>query len=193
MGTFAYIPLLSFDSSEKWRAWLEENHSLQIGVWIRLFKKNSGMQTLTYEQALDEALCFGWIDSQIKKYDEKSYMQKFSPRRAKSIWSKTNTKHAERLIKEGKMMPAGLMQIEEAKQDGRWATAYHPQSTSLIPDDFLKELATNKKAKQFFDTLNKTNRYAIAWRLQTAKTQQSREKRKRLILTMLAEERKFHP
>src|SRR6185369_11298873 len=137
--------------------------------WLKFFKKNSGVQSINYDQALDVALCYGWIDSQLKSFDEKAYLQKFTPRRSKSIWSKRNVEYIERLMKAGRMKPAGIKQYEEAKADGRLEAAYDKPSEMKMPEDFLAELAKNKKANAFFQTLNKANTYAIAWRLQTAK------------------------
>ncbi|HUP26822.1 MAG TPA: YdeI/OmpD-associated family protein, partial [Chloroflexia bacterium] len=133
-----------------------------------------------------------WIDGQAKPFDSESWLQKFTPRRARSVWSKVNTQKVERLIEAGRMKPAGLKQIEAAKLDGRWESAYDPQSTATVPDDFLRELEKDEKAKAFFDTLNKTNRYAIIWRLQTAKKPETRERRMKVILEMLARGEKFH-
>ncbi len=164
------IPVLSFFSSRDWKDWLEKNHGLLNGIWLRLFKKDSGEKTITYGEALEEALCYGWIDGQKDKYDAKSYIQKFTPRRPKSIWSKRNTEIAERLIQEGRMTNAGLQQIELAKSDGRWQSAYDSAKNMKLPEDFLQMLSVNEKAKSFFSGLNKTNIYAIAWRLQIAKT-----------------------
>ena len=185
-------PVLSFASAQKWEAWLAKNHARPEGIWLRFFKKGSGKKTVTYAEALDGALCYGWIDSQLKKYDEISYLQKFTPRRSKSVWSKINIGHVERLIQAGKMKPVGLQKIEEAKKDGRWEKAYDSQGKMEMPADFLKRLAKNKKAKAFFETLNKANTYAIGWRLQTAKRPETREKRMKEILAMLAKGEKFH-
>lgn len=143
-------------------------------------------------EAIDEALCYGWIDGQAKKYDEKSWLNKFTPRRKASLWSKRNRENVERLISSGKMTGAGLKEVEAAKSDGRWDRAYDSPSTMEVPEDFLKELSKNKKAKQFFDTLNKANLYAITWRLQTAKKQETRDRWKKKILEMLKNEVKFH-
>lgn len=142
--------------------------------------------------AVDHVLCYGWIDSQVKKYDENSYLQKFTPRRTKSIWSQINTKRIERLIDAGLMMPYGMKVVEEAKKDGRWQSAYNSPSTAEIPADFLVLLNKNKIAKAFFETLNKTNIYVIVWRLQTAKKSETRDKRMKAIVAMLAEKKKFY-
>lgn len=186
------MQVVSFASSTEWRKWIAANHAKSNGVWLRFFKKDSGEKTVTYSEALEEALCYGWIDGQAKKYDAKSYLQKFTPRRPKSIWSKRNTEKAERLIQEGKMEKAGLQQVELAKADGRWQQAYDSPKDMKVPEDFLQQLSKNKKAKTFFDGLNKTNQYAIVWRLQTAKKPETREKRIKEILEMLSEGKKFH-
>lgn len=186
------LPILSFNSAAAWDAWLERNHAESHGIWLRFFKKNSGITTMTHAEALDEALCYGWIDGQLQKFDEKSWLQKFTPRRPKSIWSKKNIEHTIRLCKANRMKPAGSRQIEAAKTDGRWANAYDSPKAMQMPKDFLKELEKNKKAQAFFTTLNRTNTYAIAWRLATAKRPETREKRMRTILEMLAKHRKFH-
>ena len=146
---------------------------------------------MTYSQALDQALCFGWIDGQKKPYDDQSWLTRFTPRRPKSGWSKINTQHAERLIKSGEMTPAGLKEVNAAKADGRWKTAYDSFGKAIVPDDFLREVAKNKKAKAFFETLNKTNLYSIVYRLQTAKKPETRERWKRRIIQMLARGEKF--
>ena len=185
-------PIISFNSPEEWNEWLEQNHSNSNGLWLRIFKKDTGIPTTTHAQALQEALCFGWIDGQAKKYDEISYLQKFTPRRTKSIWSKRNVEYVAQLEKEGRMKPAGREQIEAAKADGRWDRAYDSPVNMNMPEDFLTELAKNEKALAFFKTLNKTNTFAIGWRLQTAKKPETREKRMKMILEMLAREEKFH-
>lgn len=186
------LPILSFKSQKDWASWLVKNHAKSNGIWLRLFKKDSGVATVTYAEALDEALCYGWIDGQLDKYDEKSWLRKFTPRRSKSIWSKKNIEHLNRLTDSGKMKPAGLKEVEAAKADGRWGKAYDSPSAMQVPEDFLKELSKNKKAKAFFETLNKANTYAIAWRLQTAKRPETRAKRMQAILKMLKRGEKFH-
>lgn len=185
-------PILSFKDQEKWSEWLEDNHATVAGIWIKFFKKGSNVESITYAQAVEEALCYGWIDSQAKSLDEISYLQKFTPRRSKSIWSKVNTAKIEKLIIEGKMKPAGLKQVEEAKKDGRWDSAYNSPSTIEFPQEFIKELSKNKKAQFFFDTLSKTNKYAIAWRIQTAKKEETKLRRMKLIIEKLSKGEKFH-
>lgn len=183
---------LTFRSSAEFRSWLEENHAASDGIWLRIFKKDSGEKSITYAEALDQALCFGWIDGQKQSHDARSWLQKFTPRRAKSGWSKVNTEHVERLIKAGQMTRAGLEAVEAAKADGRWQAAYESPRNAEPPEDFLKALGKDKKAKAFFETLNKANVYAIVYRLQTAKKPETREKRVKTILEMLARGEKFH-
>lgn len=183
---------VSFTSVRAFRGWLAKNHARADGVLLRIYKKGSGAATVTYAEALDQALCFGWIDGQKLPNDKQSWLQKFTPRRPKSAWSKKNTQNAERLIASGEMAPAGLKEVMAAKQDGRWAAAYESFGSAAVPDDFLKQLARNKKANAFFATLNKTNLYSIAYRLQTAKKPETREKRVKAIIEKLARGEKFH-
>jgi uncharacterized protein YdeI (YjbR/CyaY-like superfamily) len=175
-----------------WEIWLAKNHAKSTGTWLRIFKKNSGTKSITYAEAVDGALCHGWIDAQKKPYDTESWLQRFTPRRAKSIWSKTNTQHVERLTKSGKMKAAGLAAMTAAKQDGRWEAAYDSPKNLVIPPDFQRELSRNQRAGAFFATLNRANLYSIAWRLQTAKKPETRERRMKVILKMLAKGEKFH-
>jgi uncharacterized protein YdeI (YjbR/CyaY-like superfamily) len=184
--------ILSLKSSSEWEAWLESNHATSDGVWLRIFRKDSGKPIIGYLEAVERALCYGWIDGQSKSLDPTSWIQKFTPRRPKSVWSKINTERAERLLKEGKMKPAGVAAVEAAKQDGRWGAAYDPPSKAVIPKEFLQALAKDRKAKAFFDTLNRTNLYSIAWRLQTAKKPETRARRMEAILKILARGKKFH-
>jgi uncharacterized protein YdeI (YjbR/CyaY-like superfamily) len=181
-----------FKTSDEWEKWLDKNYGSATGIWLRLYKKASGISFINHREALDVALCYGWIDGQANKYDEKSYLQRFTPRRPKSIWSKKNIENVNRLIAADKMKPAGLKEVELAKADGRWKAAYDSPANMEIPKDFLKELSKNPKAKKFFQTLNKTNTYSITWRLQTAKKQETREKRMKVILEMLSKGQKFH-
>jgi uncharacterized protein YdeI (YjbR/CyaY-like superfamily) len=186
------LPIVSFESSDSWVDWLGKNHNTSIGIWLRFFKKGSGVRTVVYSEALDVALCYGWIDGQLKSCDENSYLQRFTPRRPSSTWSKRNIDHVSRLEKAGKMKPPGLKAAEAAKTDGRWDQAYDSPVNMSVPDDFLDELKKDTKAFAFFGTLNKANTYAIAWRLQTAKTAETREKRMRSIIEMLSNGKKFH-
>lgn len=186
------IPTIVFNTQKDWHEWLAANHSTSKGVWLRMYKKQSGKQSINYDEALDEALCFGWIDSQKKSYDESSWIQKFTPRGLRSMWSKRNREHVARLISEKRMTPAGLAQISEAKKDGRWNAAYDSPKNMQVPHDFLNELKKDKVAYQFYQTLNNANIYAIAWRLQTAKKPETRARRMEALLKMLAEGRKLH-
>lgn len=182
----------SFKSGRAFRAWLAKNHNRSDGILLRLYKKAAGVATVTYAEALDQALCYGWIDGQKLPGDAQSWLQKFLPRRPRSGWSRNNTRHAERLIEAGAMTAAGLKEIEAAKADGRWQKAYDAFGSATVPDDFLQRLAHNKKAKAFFATLNKTNLYSIVYRLQTAKKPETREKRMQAIIDKLARGEKFH-
>ena len=182
----------SFPSTADLRAWLAKNHGKSNGIRLRIYKKASGVATISYAQALDQALCYGWIDGQKLPGDKESWLQTFTPRRPNGGWSKKNTEHAQRLIKSGAMAAAGLKEVDAAKTDGRWRAAYDSFGSASIPDDFLKRLAANKKAKAFFATLNKTNLYSIAYRLQTAKKPETREKRMQAIIERLARSEKFH-
>lgn len=185
-------PILSFTAARDFRSWLIKHHAEPGSIWIRIFKKGSDELSITYPEALDEALCFGWIDSQVKKYDEKSYLQKFSPRRSKSIWSKLNIGHVERLIKEKRMTPAGLKEVEEAKRDGRFDRAYEPPSKAEIPPDLQKIINRNSKMKAFVATLSRANINAISFRLATAKKPATRARRLETIVAMLARGEKFY-
>jgi uncharacterized protein YdeI (YjbR/CyaY-like superfamily) len=176
------LEVLSFRTSNAFEKWLAKNHNKVTGIWLRFFKKDSGVTSVTYKEAVDEALCYGWIDGQVKSYDEKSWIQKFTSRRPNSIWSKNNTENIERLTALGKMRPAGLAEVEKAKADGRWTKAYDSPGKMQMPADFIKQLSKHKSAKAFFESLNKTNKYAIAWRLQTAKKTETREKRMKAII-----------
>lgn len=185
--------ILSFSTQADFEAWLSLHHSKENGIWLKFYKKDSSIASIRYAEALDVALCFGWIDGQAKGVDEQCYLQKFTPRRAKSMWSKRNVEHVARLIVAGKMQPSGLAQIQAAKADGRFDQAYDSPSAMQIPADFLEELNKNANAKTFFQTLNKTNLYAIAWRLQTAKREETRQKRIKEIIEKLSKQELFHP
>jgi uncharacterized protein YdeI (YjbR/CyaY-like superfamily) len=186
-------PIKSFAFSTQWKEWLAMNYAISNnGIWLRIFKKDSGEATITYDEALDEALCFGWIDGQKKAYDEKSWLQKFTPRRSKSIWSKRNKTRVAQLIEEKRMQPSGFKEIETAKKDGRWDKAYDSPSQMEIPADFLSILKKDQQAYDFFITLNKANTYAISWRLETAKKPETRQKRMQIFLKMMKKRQKLH-
>ncbi len=187
------LQIVTFKSPAAFRGWLAKNHAQSDGIWLRIYKKGASELSVTYAQALDQALCYGWIDGQKQKFDQTSWLQRFTPRRPRSGWSKINTQHAERLMKSGEMTPAGLKAIEAAKLDGRWKAAYDSPGNAAPPDDFLRELNKNRKAKAFFETLNKRNTYAIVYRLQTAKKPETRTKRIQQFVAMLARHEKLHP
>src|SRR5262249_55528174 len=153
---------IAFASAREFASWLKANHAVSSGIWLEIAKKGAGGRaSVTYDEALDVALSYGWIDGQKRSKDEGAWLQRFAPRGSRSLWSKRNRERAERLIESRKMKASGLREIEQAKRDGRWEAAYDSPSKAEIPDDFLRALAKNKKAKTFFDTLNKANRYAI--------------------------------
>jgi len=186
------LQIISFVSQDHFESWMEENNSLTEGIWVRFYKKNSFTKSINYDEALDVALCYGWIDGQVKKFDELSYIQKFTPRRSKSMWSKRNREHVSRLEKENRMKLSGIKEVEKAKNDGRWEKAYDSPGKMIVPDDFVVELSKNKRAFEFFERLNKANKYSIGWRLQTAKNPEIREKRFNEILIMMDKGEKFH-
>jgi uncharacterized protein YdeI (YjbR/CyaY-like superfamily) len=186
-------PVLAFESPAAWEEWLAREHGSQNGVWVKMAKKATGIPTVTHAQALEVALCYGWIDGQRKTYDEQWFVQRFTPRRARSKWSKINRDNVERLIAEGRMQPAGLREIERAKADGRWDAAYDAPSAATVPDDLQQALDADPAAATFFATLNSRNRFAILYRLQDAKRPETRARRIETFLAMLAEGKKLYP
>jgi uncharacterized protein YdeI (YjbR/CyaY-like superfamily) len=182
-----------FKTQAAFEAWLAKHHADTDGLWVRFYKKASGVPTITYAEALEVALCYGWIDGQRKSLDAESFIQLYTPRRKRSLWSKINKGHVARLIESGRMQPAGLAEIERAKADGRWDQAYGNAKDIEMPADFLRALAKDKEAKAFFATLNKANIYAIAWRLATAKKPETRARRMAAILAWLAAGEPPHP
>ncbi len=186
------LPVLLFETPAEWEEWLEAHHTSGKGVWMRFAKKASELQSVTYAQALDGALCYGWIDGQVKKYDDDSWIQKFTPRGVRSLWSKINREKVAALIESGRMQSAGLSEVERAQKDGRWEAAYDSPSKAEVPSDFAEELEKNEKAKEFFAALNKTNRYAIIWRIQTARKAETRAKRIVQLIEMLEKGEKLH-
>ena len=191
--TLANLPLVLFESLQEWENWLDAHHAQPQGVWLKIAKKGTPVSSVSYADALDTALCYGWIDGQKKPYDSAFWLQKFTPRRPKSVWSKVNTDKAARLIEAGAMKPAGQREVDAAKQDGRWDAAYEPQSNLAIPDDFQVELDRHPQAKAFFDTLNKVNRYAMCYRIATAKKPETRQARIDKFIAMLAQGEKLYP
>lgn len=186
------LPIILFDDQAAWAAWLDEHHAESPGVWMRLAKKGAPYTSVSYAEALDVALCYGWIDSQKKTFDEHSFLQKFGPRGARSIWSKVNREKVHALTEAGRMKQAGIRAVESARADGRWDAAYDPASTATVPDDLQAALDANPKAKEFFATLNGANRYAILFRVQTAKKPETRAKRIATLVEMLERNEKIH-
>lgn len=193
MKTSAQAPIMLFESPGQWEKWLIEYHTASSGVRLQIAKKGADTPTVSYAEALDIALCYGWIDGQKGALDDQFWLQKFTPRRPKSDWSKINTQKATELIAQGKMKPAGLKEVETAKQDGRWDAAYESQRSSQMPEDFQEELDKNPKAKAFFGTLNSVNRYAIYYRIQSAKKVETRRARIEKFIAMLNEQKKIYP
>jgi uncharacterized protein YdeI (YjbR/CyaY-like superfamily) len=187
------LPILFFETQQDWEEWLKEHHHEVAGVWLKLAKKDAGLTSLTYAQGLESALCYGWIDGQKASGEHPFWLQKFTPRRPKSLWSQVNREKAAALIAAGRMQPAGLRQVELAQADGRWDQAYASQSRITIPADFQSELDKNPQAQAFFHTLDSANRYAILFRIQTAKRAETRAARIQQFLEMLVKQEKLHP
>lgn len=186
-------PIELFERQRDWATWLKDNHKISSGVWLQLAKKDAGVQSVSYDEAVEVALCFGWVDGQKKAHSEQYWLQKFTPRSIKSVWSKINKEKALALIKAGKMKPAGLKEIERAKLDGRWNAAYDSASKSSVPSDFQLALDGNARAKKFFETLDSRNRYAVLFRIQTAKNAETRAKKISQFVQMLERHEKVHP
>ena len=186
------LPIILFEDQRAWAEWLDEHHADSPGAWLRLAKKGAPYASVSYAEALDVALCYGWIDSQKKTFDQDSFLQKFGPRGARSIWSKVNREKIHALTEAGRMKPAGIQAVESAKADGRWDAAYDPASTATVPDDLQAALDANPRAKEFFATLNGANRYAILFRVQTARKPETRAKRIATLVEMLERNEKIH-
>lgn len=186
------LPIISFATPQDWEAWLQEHHIGSEGIWLKIAKKETGISSVSYAEALEGALCYGWIDGQKASFDEQFWLQKFTPRRPKSMWSKVNCEKATALIAEGRMQPEGLRQVQLAQADGRWDQAYASQSKVTIPEDFQSELDKNPEAREFFQTLNSANRYAVLYRIHTAKKAETRAARIQKLIAMLARQEKIH-
>jgi uncharacterized protein YdeI (YjbR/CyaY-like superfamily) len=186
------LPILELPSQAAWGEWLEANHADIDGAWLKFAKKGTGVTTVTYLEAVEEALCYGWIDGQSAGLDETYYLQRFTPRRRRSNWSRINREKAERLIAQRRMKAAGRQQVEAAQADGRWDAAYDSASTATVPEDLRKALDQNPKAKAFFDTLTSQNRYAILYRINEAKRPETRAKRIATFVEMCSEGRTLH-
>ena len=187
------LEVVTFTSRGEWWAWLEAEHATAPGVWMKKAKKASGLPTISWDDAVDVALCFGWIDGQSKGVDDVWTMQRFTPRRARSRWSKINRERVERLIAGGEMRPAGLAEVERAKADGRWDAAYDSPSTATVPPDLQAALDANPSAQAFFETLKGTNRYAILHRIQEAKRPETRARRIATFVEMCARGETLYP
>lgn len=186
------LPVLTFESQKDWKRWLSQNHASVDRIWVRLFKKSAGQDMLNYDQALEEALCCGWIDGLVNKYDDISYIQRFTPRRKRSTWSRRNQEIVARLIKEGRMQPSGQAEIDRAKEDGRWEAAYASPTNTAAPDDFVKAISKNTKAKEFWEVLNKTNKFAMIWQINNAKREETRIRRIKKFVGMLERGEKLY-
>lgn len=185
-------PILAFASQAEWEAWLDAEHRASDGVWIKFAKKGSGVASVAYPEAVEVALCYGWIDSQMQSLDERFYVQKFTPRRARSKWSRINRDKIEELTKAGRMKPAGLAEVELAKADGRWEAAYASPSTVELPPDLQRALDASPQAAEFWAGLNKANRYAIVYQLEDAKKPETRERRLAKFMAMLERGEKLY-
>ena len=186
-------PIRLFKSRRDWAAWLEKNHRKSIGLWLRLAKKDSGLRSVSYKEALEVALCYGWIDGQKRPESDRAWLQRFLARSSKSIWSKINREKALALIASGEMKEAGRAAVEIAKKSGRWEAAYDSPRGSTVPSDFQAVLDANPRAAAFFKTLDRANRYAILWRIQTAKKAETRARKIEQFIGMLKRKEKIHP
>jgi uncharacterized protein YdeI (YjbR/CyaY-like superfamily) len=186
------LPILLFADQGELEAWLEENGDGGEGFWLKIAKKGSGVESVDYAEGLEVAICFGWIDSQKRSFDDKHFLQRFTPRRPRGRWSKINREKAEALIAAGRMRPDGLAEVEAAKADGRWDAAYAGQRSAAVPDDLQAELDRNEAAREFFAGLSGANRYAILYRLDEAKKPETRERRLRKFVTMLERGETIH-
>jgi uncharacterized protein YdeI (YjbR/CyaY-like superfamily) len=187
------LPILLFRDESTFEAWLDAHHASADGLWLKIAKKDSGIASVNYTQALDIALCYGWIDGQKAAFDAQHFLQRFTPRRKKSMWSAINRDKVTVLITQGRMREAGQREIDAAKADGRWDNAYHSQANATVPDDLQAALDADPAAKSFFATLNGANRYAVLYRVQTAKTPENRAKKIAQLVAMLAEGKTIHP
>ena len=189
----ADLEIVAFDSADAFEAWLADRHATSAGIWLKLRKKGAGVVALDYSQALDVALCYGWIDGQKRTFDDQHWLQRFTPRRPASRWSTINRDRVGVLIEQGRMRPAGLAEVERAKADGRWQAAYDGVRASTVPDDLAAALAADPAAAQFFEALDRQNRFAILYRIQDAKKPETRARRIETFVAMLAEGKKLHP
>ncbi|MER6559253.1 YdeI/OmpD-associated family protein [Streptomyces sp. NPDC001027] len=187
------LEIVAFESAEAFQEWLGENHAVSPGIWLKLRKKGPGITALDYSQALDVALCHGWIDGQKAKFDDEWWLQRFTPRKPSSKWSKANRDKVAALVEQGRMRPAGQAEVDRAKADGRWEAAYDGAKTATVPDDPTAALTADPAAAAFFETLDRQNRYAILYRIQDAKKAETRARRIEKYVAMLAKGEKLHP
>lgn len=187
------LPVLTFETQSAWEAWLDEHHADTPGLWLKIAKKGTAIPTISYAEALEAALCYGWIDGQKAALDEQFWLQKFTPRQPRSVWSRVNREKALALVAAGRMRPAGQRQIELAQADGRWEAAYESQRTIAVPPDLQSALDSNPDAAQFFGTLDSANRYAILWRIHQAKKAETRAARIQQFIGMLSRHERIHP
>jgi uncharacterized protein YdeI (YjbR/CyaY-like superfamily) len=193
MSTDLELPIIAFASRDAWEAWLDEHHAASDGLRLKFAKRGSGIASVSRAEAVEVALCYGWIDSQANSLDDDYWMMRFTPRRARSKWSQVNRAKAEELIEQGKMRPAGLREVERARADGRWDAAYEAQSKAIVPEDLQRELEKNEAARAFFDSLDSRNRYAILHRIHDAKKPETRARRIEKFMAMLSEQEKIYP
>lgn len=188
----AELPVRLFKDDASWETWLARQHATSAGLWLRIAKAGSGVRSVSYAEALDVALCYGWIDGQKKSFDDTTWLQQFTPRGKRSMWSKINREKVQRLIESGRMQPAGLDAVERAKVNGQWDAAYDSHRTAAIPEDFQRALDARPRAKAFFATVNSTNRYAILFRIQTVKRAETRAKKIAQFVDMLERHETIH-
>jgi uncharacterized protein YdeI (YjbR/CyaY-like superfamily) len=188
----ADLPVVGFATEGEWEAWLHREHAASAGVWLRIARKGAGGESVSYAEALDVALCYGWIDGQKDRLDDRDWLQRFTPRRPRSRWSRRNRERAEALIEAGRMQPAGMREVERARSDGRWESAYDSHATATVPDDLRRALDENPAAARMFATLDSRNRYAILYRVQEARRAETRARRIAGFVEMLAEGRTIH-
>jgi uncharacterized protein YdeI (YjbR/CyaY-like superfamily) len=193
MGAQGDLPVIAFESQDAFEAWLAEHHATSKGLQLKIAKKGSVIPSVTYAEAVDVALCYGWIDSQKSALDADYFLQRFTPRSARGKWSRVNCDKAMALVEQGRMRPAGLHEIERARADGRWEAAYEPQSTAAVPDDLRRALDANPAARAFFATLDSRNRYAVLHRVHDAKRPETRARRIEKFVAMLAAGEKIYP
>ena len=187
------LPVLAFATTNDLERWLEQNHESAPGIWLKIAKKGSGLESVTYPEALELALCYGWIDGQKAALDDRHWLQRFTPRKLRSRWSRVNRERAEQLIGSGRMRPAGLREVEAAQADGRWAAAYEGQRSATVPDDLRAALARAPRALEVFEQLDSANRYAVLYRIAEAKRPETRARRIEKFVAMLAAGEKLHP